>query len=252
MAKSRSAAETKAAKAEAKAARKAASKARRAQLWQAFQIQRKEDKRLVPYMFLTFVVVLAISVALGFWSGGTFSIILFSVFGVILGALVAFIVFGRRAQKAVYAKADGQTGAAAWALDNMRGKWRVTPGVAATGHFDAVHRVLGLPGVVLVGEGAQSRVKPLLAQEKKRTARLVGDIPIYDIIVGNDEGDVPLAKLERHLNKLPRNIAAKDIDSLEAKLSAISSKASPAAAMPKGPIPGGAKMKGVQRRVQRR
>lgn len=51
----------------------------------------------------------------------------------VLGALVAFIIFGRRAQKSVYRKAEGgQTGAAAWALDNMRGKWRVTPGVAAT------------------------------------------------------------------------------------------------------------------------
>ena len=50
MAKSRNPAQTKAAKAEAKAARKAASKQRRSQLWQAFQMQRKEDKRLLPYM----------------------------------------------------------------------------------------------------------------------------------------------------------------------------------------------------------
>ena len=46
MAKKRNTAETKAAKAQAKATRKAASKERRSQLWQAFQIQRKEDKRL--------------------------------------------------------------------------------------------------------------------------------------------------------------------------------------------------------------
>ena len=124
------------------------------------------------------------------------------VLGVVLGALAAFIIFGRRAQRSVYRKADGQTGAAAWALDNLRGKWRVTPGVAATGHFDAVHRVLGRPGVILVGEGSASRVKPLLAQEKKRTARLIGDVPIYDIVVGSGEGEVPLAKLERHLTRL--------------------------------------------------
>src|SRR6202012_2310204 len=117
-----------------------------------------------------------------------------------------FIIFGRRAQRSVYSKADGQTGAAAWALDNLRGKWRVTPGVAATGHFDAVHRVLGRPGVILVGEGSTTRVKPLLAQEKKRTARLVGEVPIYDIVVGNGDGAVPLGKLAPHLTKLPANI----------------------------------------------
>ena len=46
--------------------------------------------------------------------------------------------------------------------------------------------------VVLVAEGAPHRVKTLLAQEKKRVSRLVGDTPIYDVIVGNEEGQVPL------------------------------------------------------------
>ncbi len=246
----RTPAQTKAAKAEAKAARKAASKQRRSQLWQAFQIQRKEDKRLLPYMVGAFVLIVGASVALGIFAGG-FTKFLMIPLGVILGALVAFIIFGRRAQKSVYKKAEGQTGAAAWALDNLRGKWRVTPGVAATGHFDAVHRVIGRPGVLLVGEGAPSRVKPLLAQEKKRVARLVGDVPIYDIVVGNGEGEVPLAKLERHLNKLPANITVKQIDSLESRLVALGSKIGPAA-MPKGPMPNGAKMRGVQRTVRRK
>ncbi|HSA39355.1 MAG TPA: DUF4191 domain-containing protein [Mycobacterium sp.] len=250
MAKTRNKAELKAAKAEAKATRKAASKQRRQQLWQAFQMQRKEDRRLVPYMALTFLAITAISVAIGVWSGGL-SIVLFSIFGVVLGALVAFIIFGRRTQKSVYAKAEGQSGAAAWALDNMRGKWRVTPGVAATGHLDAVHRVIGKPGVIFVGEGAPARVKPLLAQEKKRTARLIGDTPIYDIIVGNGEGEVPLAKLERHLTKLPGNISAKEMDSLESRLTALSTKGGPGA-VPKGPMPPGAKMRGVQRAVRRK
>jgi hypothetical protein len=250
MAKSTNAAATKAAKAEAKAVRKAASKQRRSQLWQAFQIQRKEDKRLLPYMIGAFVLIVALAVAVGVIVGGitTFTLI---PLGIVLGALVAFIIFGRRAQKSVYKKADGQTGAAAWALDNLRGKWRVTPGVAATGNFDAVHRVIGRPGVIFVGEGAPNRVKPLLAQEKKRTARLIGDTPIYNIIVGNGEGEVPLSKLERHLTKLPANITAKQMDSLESRLAALGTKVGPAA-MPKGPLPGNAKMRGVQRTVRRR
>lgn len=250
MAKTRSAAETKAAKAEAKAARKAASKQRRSQLWQAFQMQRKEDKRLLPYMVGAFVLIVALSVAVGSYAGG-FTMYMLIPLGVVLGALVAFIIFGRRAQKSVYAKAEGQTGAAAWALENLRGKWRVTPGVAATGHFDAVHRVIGRPGVIFVGEGSPSRIKPLLAQEKKRTARLVGEVPIYDVIVGNGEGEVPLSKLERHLTRLPANITVKQMDALESKLVALGSRMGPAA-MPKGPLPAQAKMKGVQRTVRRR
>ncbi len=99
----------------------------------------------------------------------------------------------------------------------------MTPGVAATGHFDAVHRVIGRPGVIFVAEGSPARVRPLLAQEKKRTARLVGDIPIYDVVVGNGEGEVPLSKLERHLTKLPANITVKQMDSLESRLGALGS-----------------------------
>ncbi|MEH3140185.1 MAG: DUF4191 domain-containing protein [Mycobacterium kyogaense] len=251
MAKSRNSAEVKAAKAEAKAARKAASKQRRGQLWQAFQIQRKEDKRLLPYMIGAFVLIVAASVAAGLFAGGGFTMFMLIPLGIVLGALVAFIIFGRRAQKSVYRKAEGQTGAAAWALDNLRGKWRVTPGVAATGHFDAVHRVIGRPGVIFVAEGSPNRLKPLLAQEKKRTARLVGDVPIYDVIIGNGEGEVPLSKLERHLTRLPANITVKQMDSLESKLAALGSKIGPAA-MPKGPLPAQAKMRGVQRTVRRR
>jgi hypothetical protein len=250
MAKTRDPAALKAAKAEAKAARKAASKQRRSQLWQAFQIQRKEDKRLLPYMITAFVLIVVASVLLGLLIGG-YAKYMFIPLGIVLGLLVAFIVFGRRAQKSVYRKAEGQTGAAAWALENLRGKWRVTPGVAATGHLDAVHRVIGRPGVILVGEGTAHRVKPLLAQEKKRTARLIGDTPIYDFIVGNGEGEVPLSKLERHLNRLPANINTKQIDALESRLIALGSRAG-AAGMPKGPLPNAGKMRGMQRTVRRR
>jgi Domain of unknown function (DUF4191) len=250
MAKSRTTAENKAAKAQAQAARKAAARERRGQLWQAFNIQRKEDKRLLPYMIGAFVLIVGVSVAVGLWAGGLTAITLIPL-GVMLGGLMMFIIFGRRAQKSIYRKAEGQTGAAAWALDNMRGKWRVNPGVAATGHFDAVHRVLGRPGVILVGEGSAARVKPLLAQEKKRTARLIGDTPIYDIVIGNGEGEVPLAKLERHLTKLPANITVKQMDSLESRLAALGSRAG-AAIMPKGPLPNAGKMRGIQRTVRRK
>jgi hypothetical protein len=62
---------------------------------------------------------------------------------------------------------------------------------------------------------------------------------------------VPLSKLERHLTKLPANITVKQMDALESRLAALGSRAG-AAAMPKGPMPAAAKMRGVQRTVRRR
>ncbi|MFF7943068.1 DUF4191 domain-containing protein [Nocardia gamkensis] len=238
---------TKEAKAAAKAARKQQSRERRKQLWQAFQMQRKEDKLLLPLMIGALVGITAVFVVIGLIFGLTWFLV---PLGVVLGALVAFIIFGRRVQKSVYRKAEGQAGAAAWVLDNLQGKWRVSNGIAATTQLDAVHRVIGLPGVVLVAEGSPQRVKSLLAQEKKRTARLIGDTPIYDVVIGNDEGQVPLKDLQRYLTKLPRNIDTKRIDLIEGRLSALSARGGPA--LPKGPMPAGAKMRGVQRTIRRR
>ena len=112
-----------------------------------------------------------------------------------------------------------------------------------------VHRVLGRPGVVLVAEGAPHRVKNLLAQEKKRVARVVGETPIYDVIVGTEEGQVPLRKLQSHLMKLPRNISTAQVDTIDNRLAALASRG---AALPKGPMPQGAKMRNVQRAMRRR
>ncbi|WP_062990296.1 DUF4191 domain-containing protein [Nocardia anaemiae] len=238
---------SKEAKAAAKAARKQQSKERRQQLWQAFQMQRKEDKLLLPLMIGAIVGITVVFLVVGLIFGLQWYLL---PLGLLLGVLVAFIIFGRRVQRNVYAKAEGQAGAAAWVLDNLQGKWRVSNGVAATTQLDAVHRVIGLPGVILIGEGSPQRLKSLLAQEKKRTARLIGDTPIYDIIIGNDEGQIPLKGLQKHLTKLPRNIDTKRMDLIEGRLSALSSRSGPA--LPKGPMPAGAKMRGVQRTIRRR
>ena len=150
----------------------------------------------------------------------------------------------------MYAKAKGQPGAAGWALDTMRGQWRVTQAVAGTTHLDVVHRVIGRPGVILVAEGAAHRTKGLLAQEKKRVARVAGQVPIYEMTVGEEADQVPLAKLQRQMTKLPRNIDKDQMATLEKRLAAIAGRGGPA--MPKGPMPKGAGMKGMQRTVRRR
>lgn len=233
-----------------KAAEKAAKRDRRKQLWESFSLLRKEDKTLLPWMLGSVVIVTAAVVGLGLLIGVPWFFGL--PVGLMLGVLVGLIVFARRAQSNVYRKADGTPGAAAWTLqNNLRGKWRVTPTIAGTTQLDAVHRVIGRPGVILVAEGAPQRVKPLLAQEKKRIARVVGQTPIYDVLVGNDEGQTPLKKLNQFLMKLPRNISPTAVEELDARLTALRGR-SPQAGLPKGPLPAGAKMRNVQRAVRRR
>ncbi|CAM00944.1 uncharacterized protein DUF4191 [Saccharopolyspora erythraea NRRL 2338] len=235
----------KAAGKEAAKQRRKASRGRVKQIFEAFKMQRREDKLLLPLMIGAFLGVSVVVFLLGLIWGLQW---VFLPVGLALGLLAATIVFGRRVQSNVYRKAEGQPGAAGWALENLRGKWNLSQAVAGTTQLDAVHRVIGKPGIVLVGEGAPSRLKPLIQQEKKRIARLVGDTPIYEVLVGTEEGQVPLRKLQTHMMKLPRNINAGQIDALENRLAALASRGN---AMPKGPMPQGAKMRNVQRAMRR-
>ena len=78
----------------------------------------------------------------------------------------------------------------------------------------------------------------LVVNEKKKLARFVGDVPVYDVIVGEGEGQVPLRGLEKHFAKLPRNVKPKDVNVLDRKLKAMA----PALPIPKGPVPRGGRM----------
>ena len=157
-----------------------------------------------------------------------------SILGV-LGAIVAgMAIFGRRATKAMYAQVEGQPGAGASVLQTLRGDWRTTPAVGFNRNMDLVHRVVGRPGVVLVGEGNPAQLRPLLVDQKRRVGRVAPDTPIYEVIIGDGEGQVPLRKLQQHMMRLPRNVGRKDIDGLEARMKALGGTNVP---MPKGPMP---------------
>jgi hypothetical protein len=237
--------------AEKKAAR-AAKREQRRETWrnigQTFSLTRENDPRMVPYLILFGVVGAAVAYVLFFsFTGSPWVPIPVAV---VVGLFAALITFNRRAQRAMYTKAEGQPGAAGWMLQNqLRGDWRVTQAVAGTTQLDVVHRLIGRPGVVLIGEGAQHRVRGLVAQEKKKVSRVAGDTPIYDVIVGTGEGDLRLAKLRTYLLKLPSNLSKDQVNALEKRLAALGGARPP---MPQGPIPQGAKMRNVQRAVRRR
>jgi len=218
-------------------------------LRQAFTLTRQSDPRFLPVMIGWAVVAAAAAYVVVFLV--TKSPFVPIPFALMVGVVVAMFVFSRRAQRSMYAQAEGQAGAAGWMLrQQLRGDWRLTEAVAGTTQLDAVHRLVGRPGVVLVGEGAPHRVRGLLAQEKKRTARVVGDTPIYDITIGDGEGDIRLGKLNRYLLKLPANLSKDQVGALEKRLAALGGSRS--IGLPKGPMPQGAKMRNVQRTVRRR
>ncbi|MDQ6873525.1 MAG: DUF4191 domain-containing protein, partial [Actinomycetota bacterium] len=131
------------------------------QIRTAFDMTRRQDRRLIPYMLIAFLAPVLIMVTVGLFTG---HLVYLSVLSVVIGFTLTVIVFGRRASSAMFSQVEGQPGAALAILQSMRGDWRVTPVVAVTTGQDMVHRVLGRPGVVLVGEGSPRRLGPLLGQ----------------------------------------------------------------------------------------
>jgi len=225
-------------KAQAAAARqqkRAGRKERLASLRQAFTLTRAADPRLVPLLAAAFLVPFVLLLLIGILVGHPFVL---GFFGILLGLLACAVVFGKRVQSHALGQVEGQVGAAAAVLNGMRGDWRVTPAVGFTREQDLVHRVVGRPGIVLVGEGTTGRARGLVVNEKKRLARFVGDVPVYDVLVGDGDGQVPLRGLEKHFAKLPRNVAPKDVNVLDRKLKAMA----PPLPIPKGPVPGGGRM----------
>ena len=63
-------------------------------------------------------------------------------------------------------------------------------------------------------------------------------MPIYDIQVGNEEGQIPIRKVQRHIMKLPKNLKGPAVADLNFRLKALPQSLQ----MPKGPVPRNARM----------
>jgi Domain of unknown function (DUF4191) len=203
-----------------------------AQVRQTYQMAKRADPRIGWITLGTIVAVAALIALLGLLLGTWWVWLLL---GLPMALLAGTVVFGRRAERAAYAQIEGQPGAAAAALGTLRRGWTVTPAVGVNKHQDVVHRVTGRPGVVLVAEGTSpQRVANLLAQEKRRHVRVVGDVPVHDLVLGNGEGQVSLQKLPKRVMKLPRTLRPAQVSELNFRLRAIGTSSIP---MPKGPLP---------------
>jgi hypothetical protein len=212
-------------------------KGRFAQIKQTYRMAKKSDPYLGWITLGTVLAVLAVLVLVGVLLGPVW---LWPILGLPLALLAGALVFGRRAERAAYSQIEGQPGAAVAALGTLRRGWDTTPVVATNRHQDVVHRAVGRPGVVLVGEGTSaSRVANLLAQERRRHARVVGEVPVHDVVVGTDENQVPLRRLAKHLMKLPRSLRPAEVTELRSRLRALGTQPM---AMPKGPLPRGMKI----------
>jgi hypothetical protein len=199
------------------------------QIGQVFTFTAKQDKWFVPLLMAAVLIPLALTVLVVLLGLGWTWIPI----GILVALFAGLIVLNLRSNAAMMNAAEGQPGAAAQIVENMRGDWRVRPAASSTTQFDMVHVVIGRPGVILLGEGQPQRVRSLMGQEKRRLTKVIGNAPLYDYVIGKGEGELSVRKLRSTVMKLPRNLTGKDVNALDKRLGALMARPQ----MPKGAIP---------------
>jgi hypothetical protein len=224
---------------------------RRKQFVETYRMAKKTDPALGLWILGSFLLAGAIGFTVFYVlpGDGAIGLAIAIVGALMFGALAAMIVFGRRAQKAAFAQMDGQPGAAAAALRMLRRGWKTEPVIAFNKQQDVVHRVVGPPGIVLVGEGNPHRLRQLMTSEHRKHERVASEVPIHEIVCGNEEGQVPLPKLVRRVNKLGRHVKPAEMTDILNRLKALDANRSNIP-LPKGPVP--TSMKGMRQNMRGR
>jgi hypothetical protein len=215
---------------------------RYAQLWQAYKLTKEVDPKVGLILLATFLFAAAVAFALLFLIPPDW-VVVDLLLALMIGVLAALIVFTRRATSAQYKQIEGKPGAALAALSVLKRGWHTDQAIAFTRNQDVVHRVVGPAGIVLVGEGNPNRVKQLLVQERTKHTRVAADAPLHEVVVGRDEGQVPLPKLSRTVMKMKRQVTPTQITDIRARLKALDATRSNVP-LPKGPLP--TSMKGMR------
>ena len=202
--------------------------------FQTFRDAYKVTKQVKPWITAALIAVFALTWAIGILIGASLGHPVY--FGFIflpLALLATLLLFTRQAGTAAYTSIEGQIGAGASVLMAIRKGWTTTPAVSVARNQDMVHRSVGRAGIVLTGEGSNS-VRQMLADEKKKTERFAPGVPITEVLVGNEEGRVPIRKLQKHLRRLPKKLTAHQMREVRARLKAVGGMSVP---IPKGPMP---------------
>ena len=196
----------------------------------AYQVTKAAKPWIGLAMAGIFLAAWALGIALGFVVGHP---IYLGFVSLPFAALIAFFIFTRQAGSAAYASIEGQIGAGASVLMAIRKGWSTTPAVAVNRNQDMVHRSVGRAGIVLTAEGGNA-VRQMLQDEKRKTERYAPGVPIYELIVGEADGQVSLRKLQKQMKKFPKKLTPNQMREVRARLKAVGGMSMP---IPKGPMP---------------
>lgn len=203
------------------------------QVWAAYQMTRKQDPTVTWVILGVFVGILAVALILGLIFDAP---VYATIVGLPFALLASMFILTRKAEKAAYTQIAGQPGAARAALGTVRGGWVFDDEPVAINPRtqDFIFRGVGRPGVVLVSEGPSHRVTKMLEDERRKVSRVLPNVPVTLVQCGDGEGQVPLPKVARKVQKLKRTLTKPEADQVRKRLKALGGARLP---IPKGVDP---------------
>jgi hypothetical protein len=208
-----------------------AKQGRIAQIRAVFTMTRQADPAVVWWMLAAFAGTMLVAYGIGYAIGHPIYVL---ILGLPLGVLLALLIMARRAERAAYARFEGQPGATSVALQNLRRGWNVEqePVAIDARTKDMVFRAVGRPGVVLVAEGPPQRATKLADSERKRITRVLGaTVPVTVLTCGDGEGQVALRKLSSHMTRMKPALTKTEVSEVAKRLRALGGVRPP---IPKG------------------
>jgi hypothetical protein len=199
---------------------------RLAQMWQVFKMTRRYDKNIVGLLLLSLLAPTGAGVLAGVLlsNGNVFTLVIWIIVGVMLGLLVGLIVLGRRAERAAYSQIEGQPGAVGAVIKSaLKRSWIAEdmPVAINPKTKDAIYRAVGRGGVALIAEGPIARTQRLVDDEKRKTAKILPNVPITVLTVGPDEESVKLYKLGWQLTKIKHSLTKSEVRVVSNRLSSL-------------------------------
>ena len=196
----------------------------------AYKLVKKDSPLAIIWCLLVFTLILVFGIIIGNNLGHP---IYAGFLSLPLAFLAGFFLFTRFANTAAFASIEGQVGAGASVLMSIRRGFITTPAVNVNRDQDMVHRVSSKAGIILVGEGGYG-VKSLMQDERRKMERFLSGVPVSEVVVGDNQGQVSIRKLQKHLKKLPKKLNTVQLREVRARLRSVGGLNLP---MPKGPMP---------------
>jgi len=185
---------------------------------------------LLPAVFVGVAVIVSL---VGIWMEPWYVWLLL---GVMMGLTATLYLLINRAKRASFTRHKGQPGSAEIALSLLnKKKWTSSPAITMTKQLDVVHRAVGPAGIVLIGEGAPARLHAILSSEVKKHEQVAYGTPVSTVIMGDEEGQVPLEKLGKHLSRMPKALTGLQVSEVNQRLKALDA-IRPRVPVPRGPL----------------